>query len=46
MGALRELSIVLAALAGWRWLGESFGVVRTTGAVLIFFGILVVAVAG
>jgi hypothetical protein len=29
-----------------RRLGESFGVVRTTGAVLIFFGLLVVAVAG
>jgi len=45
-GALRELSVVLAAIAGWRWLGESFGAVRTCGAILIFFGILVLAVAG
>lgn len=46
VAALREVSIVLAALAGWRWLGEEFGAVRTTGAVLIFFGILVIAVSG
>jgi drug/metabolite transporter (DMT)-like permease len=46
VGALREISVVLAAIAGWRLLGESFGVMRTAGAVLIFFGIVVVAVAG
>ena len=46
VGALREVSIVLAALAGWRWLGESFGVVRTIGAILIFCGIVVIATAG
>ncbi|PYV36284.1 MAG: hypothetical protein DMG06_31055 [Acidobacteria bacterium] len=46
VGALRELSIVLAALAGWCWLGENFGPVRITGSLLIFFGILIVAVAG
>jgi drug/metabolite transporter (DMT)-like permease len=46
VGALREVSIVLAALAGWRWLGESFGAVRTIGAIVIFCGILVIATAG
>jgi drug/metabolite transporter (DMT)-like permease len=46
VGALREISVVIAALAGWRMLGESFGVARTAGAVLIFSGIVVVAVAG
>jgi drug/metabolite transporter (DMT)-like permease len=46
VGALREVSIVLAALAGWRWLGEAFGAVRTVGALFIFFGILVIATAG
>jgi drug/metabolite transporter (DMT)-like permease len=46
VGALREVSIVLAALTGWRWLGESFGAVRAVGALVIFCGILVIATAG
>jgi drug/metabolite transporter (DMT)-like permease len=46
VGALREVSVVFAALAGWRWLKESFGVVRTIGAILIFLGMLVIALAG
>jgi len=46
IGAIREISIVLAALAGWRWLGEAFGKFRTLGAVLIFLGILVISLAG
>lgn len=46
VGALREISVVIAALAGWRMLGEGFGARRTAGAVLIFSGIVVVAVAG
>lgn len=46
VGALREISIVLAALAGWRWLGEAFGKVRVAGAILIFLGILVITFAG
>ena len=45
-GAVREISVVFAAFIGWRWLGESFGAVRTVGAILIFAGILVIAVAG
>jgi drug/metabolite transporter (DMT)-like permease len=45
-GAVREISVVFGALAGWRWLGESFGIPRTIGASLIFLGILVIAVAG
>jgi drug/metabolite transporter (DMT)-like permease len=45
-GALRESSVVLAALAGWLWLGESFGAVRVAGAVLIFAGIVLVAAIG
>lgn len=44
-GAVREISIVFAALAGWRWLGERFGGVRLAGSLLIFGGILVIAVA-
>ena len=45
-GAIREISIVLAAFIGWRWLGEGFGHIRLVGAVLIFAGILVIAIAG
>jgi|SRR5579859_8143511 len=45
-GAIREISVVFGALAGWLWLGEGFGLLRTMGALLIFSGILVIAVAG
>jgi drug/metabolite transporter (DMT)-like permease len=45
-GAIREISVVFGALAGWRWLGEGFGLPRTIGATLIFLGILVIAVVG
>lgn len=45
-GALREVSIVFAALAGWLLLGEPFGTVRVVGSFLIFAGILTIAVAG
>ncbi len=45
-GAVREVSVVIAAFAGWLWLRESFGRVRILGALLIFSGILVIAVFG
>jgi drug/metabolite transporter (DMT)-like permease len=45
-GAVREVSIVFAALAGWRWLGEPLGRWRLAGAVMIFVGIGLVAIAG
>jgi drug/metabolite transporter (DMT)-like permease len=45
-GAIREVSIIFAALAGWRWLNEPLGHRRLMGAVLICVGILVIAVAG
>jgi len=45
-GAIREVSVVLGALAGWRFLGERLGPWRVTGAVIIFGGILVVALFG
>jgi drug/metabolite transporter (DMT)-like permease len=45
-GAVREISIVFAAVIGWRWLGEGFGAIRLVGAILIFAGILVIAIAG
>ena len=45
-GAIREISVVFAAFIGWRWLGESFGRARLLGSLLIFAGILVIALAG
>lgn len=45
-GAIREVSVVIAALVGWRWLGESFGRARLIGATLIFAGIVVIALVG
>ncbi len=45
-GAVREISVVFAALIGWWWLNEGFGLLRTIGAVLIFVGILTIALAG
>lgn len=45
-GAVRELSVVIAALIGWRWLGEPFGAHRTLGAALIFGGIVIIATLG
>lgn len=45
-GAIREISIVFAAFIGWRWLGEGFGLPRIIGAMLMFAGIVVIAVAG
>lgn len=45
-GAIREVSVVFAALIGWRWLGEGFGPPRVAGALLIFSGILVIALLG
>jgi drug/metabolite transporter (DMT)-like permease len=45
-GAVREVSVVFAALVGWRWLREPFGRPRTIGAALIFAGIVTIAVWG
>jgi drug/metabolite transporter (DMT)-like permease len=45
-GSVREISVVFAAIVGWRWLGESFGVIRLVGAMIIFAGILMIAFAG
>jgi drug/metabolite transporter (DMT)-like permease len=45
-GAIREISIVFGALAGWLWLKEDFGSVRLAGAVVIFVGILTILIGG
>jgi drug/metabolite transporter (DMT)-like permease len=43
-GSVREVSIVFAALLGWRLLGERFGIVRIIGAILISGGIILIVV--
>lgn len=45
-GAIREVSVVLGAFAGWRFLGERMGGLRVAGAAIIFSGILIIAVFG
>jgi drug/metabolite transporter (DMT)-like permease len=45
-GAVREISVVIAAIVGWRFLGEPFGIYRTVGAGMIFGGVLIIAIAG
>lgn len=44
--ALRESSVVLAALAGWRLLGEGDHRRRVTAAVVVFSGLLVLVIGG
>ncbi len=46
VGAIREMNVVVGALAGWQLLGEKFGPVRVFGSVIIFAGIVVIAVFG
>ncbi len=44
--AIREVSVVLGAFAGWYFLGEKMGKIRILGAVGIFAGIVMIAVFG
>ena len=46
VGAVREVSVVLGALAGWRFLGEKMGGWRLAGSFVIFCGILAIAFLG
>jgi len=45
-GAVREVSVVLGALAGWWFLKEKMGGIRLFGAIVIFAGILIIAMFG
>ncbi|MCC6300453.1 MAG: EamA family transporter [Anaerolineales bacterium] len=45
-GAVREISVVFGALAGWRLLKEKMGGVRVFGAFVIFAGVLMIALFG
>jgi drug/metabolite transporter (DMT)-like permease len=42
-GAVREVSVVFGAFAGWWFLKEQMGGMRIFGAAIIFVGILVIA---
>jgi len=42
-GAVREVSVVFGAFAGWWFLKEKMGAMRIVGAAVIFVGILVIA---
>ncbi|GAB4455306.1 MAG: EamA family transporter [Anaerolineales bacterium] len=45
-GAIREMSVVIGAVLGWQFLGEKMGGMRVLGSVIIFAGILVIALFG
>jgi drug/metabolite transporter (DMT)-like permease len=44
--AIREVSVVIGAFAGWYFLGENMGKIRILGAVVIFVGIVMIAIFG
>ncbi len=46
VGAIREVNVVIGALAGWQFLGEKFGPAQLAGSIVIFAGIVVIAVFG
>lgn len=45
-GAIREMSVVIGAFLGWQFLGENMGGMRVLGSVIIFAGILTIALFG
>lgn len=44
--AIREVSVVIGAFAGWQFLGEKLGRIRVIGAAVIFTGIVLIALFG
>jgi drug/metabolite transporter (DMT)-like permease len=45
-GAIREVSAVIGAFLGWRFLKEEMGGVRVMGSAIVFAGVMVIAVFG
>ncbi len=45
-GAIREVSAVIGAFLGWRFLKEELGGVRVIGSAIVFAGVMVIAVLG
>ena len=45
-GAIREVSAVIGAFLGWRFLKEQLGGIRVVGSVIVFAGVMIIAVFG
>ncbi|MCQ3936729.1 MAG: hypothetical protein DPW18_06740 [Chloroflexi bacterium] len=45
-GAIREVSAVIGAFLGWRFLNEQMGGVRVAGSAIVFAGVMVIAIFG
>jgi len=45
-GAIREVSAVIGAFLGWRFLKEEMGGIRVLGSAIVFMGVMVIAVFG
>jgi drug/metabolite transporter (DMT)-like permease len=45
-GAIREVSVVIGAFLGWQFLEEKMGATRVLGSIVIFTGILTIAILG
>lgn len=45
-GAIREVSVVIGAFLGWQFLEEQMGGTRVLGSIVIFAGILAIAILG
>jgi len=45
-GAIREVSAVIGAFLGWRFLKEQMGGVRVIGSAIVFIGVMVIAIFG
>jgi drug/metabolite transporter (DMT)-like permease len=45
-GAIREVSAVIGAFLGWKFLNEQLGGIRVVGAAIVFAGVLVIAIFG
>ena len=45
-GAIREVSAVIGAFLGWRFLKEEMGGIRVVGSAIVFAGVMIIAVFG
>ena len=45
-GAIREISAVIGAFLGWKFLNEKMGGIRVIGAGIVFSGVMVIAIFG
>ena len=45
-GAIREVSAVIGAFLGWKFLKEEMGGIRVVGAAIVFTGVMVIAIFG